>query len=203
MQTDILYIISYLENKIPTGLSFLIREFTGEFNSFDCRYIEYTPKMTYGVYYPSDSWEEIGFICEVLEQWIHQHVKDYIDDKDEIDLWDEYLKMSQHQQTKNIDFSDTGIFTYDEKQQILIALQSMNLNIMQNFQLNTEQLKLLNDGIKYLAEGVDRLNKMDWRTILIGQFFTIATAIATNPQQFTALYHMFINVIHIIYTLPQ
>ena len=62
---------------------------------------------------------------------------------------------------------------------------------------------MIADGIKYLSEGVDRLNKVDWKSILIGQFFTLATSLATNPEQFQTLYHMFIKVIQIVYILPS
>jgi len=126
-----------------------------------------------------------------------------LEDKNTIDLWAEYLKTNRFQQRPHqINFDDISDFTRDEKQQILIGLQSLQISITQQFQLNNEQTKLLGDSIKYLAESVDRLNKVDWKSILIGQFFTVATALASNPHQFDALYNMFLKVIQVVHLLP-
>jgi hypothetical protein len=163
----------------------------------------YSPAFEYSKFFPNvDHWP-IEDICRVLNTWVEAHISAYLDDKEEIDLWEEYLRLASYQQTETIDLTNTDNFTYDEKQQIKLAIQNLELSIAQNFSLSAEQLKLVNANLKYLAEGVDRLNKVDWKTILIGQFFTISTAIATSPHQFNQLYQMFLKVIHIIYFLPQ
>jgi hypothetical protein len=196
--------ISFLENGNKSNFSFMIRESNEQFNNFDCKYTLYTPTFPYSSYYPPVDWLNIEGICEQIQRWLFNEITPYVqDNKDEIDLWEEYLKSGTFEQTRQINFNDIADFTYDEKQQILIALQNLNLSINQNFNVSHEQAKLVNDGIKYLSEGVDRLNKLDWKSILIGQFFTIATTLATNPEQFQSLYHMFLKVIQIIYVLPK
>lgn len=194
--------ITFIENGEDTAFNFLIRQHQEAFDQFDCSYIQYAPNMPYSGYRPYNSWTYITKICDdYLQIWLRD-IQSYLEDKSTIDLWEEYAKTSQFQQTRTIDFEDKNDFSYDEKQQILLALQCLQINISQHFQIDEKQQKLISDGIKYLSDGVDRLNKVDWKSILIGQFFTIATAIASNPHQFDALYNMFLKVIQIVHVLP-
>ncbi|MES2425821.1 MAG: hypothetical protein V4560_02570 [Bacteroidota bacterium] len=194
--------ITFLENGKISPFDFVIREAANQFGLFDCKFIEYSPLMDYTSYYPENDWAEITEICGLLPQWI-KNIESYLEDKNVIDLWAEYSKTDQFQQNAAIDFQDRSAFTYDEKQQVLIGLQNLKISINQHFEVSEQQAKLIGDGIQYLAEGIDRLNKLDWKSILVGQFFTVATALASNPHQFDSLYNMFMKVIQIIPVLPM
>lgn len=190
--------IEYVENNKPTGLNFNIRISDDSFDLFNYRSIIYSPSMLYGEWFPRMNYASINDVCDQLDHWINRSLKEYISDKLEVDLWEEYQKGNSLLNINESESSDNSFFSLDEKQQIKLALNDLKLLIPQQFDINPIQLKSINQRLDYLAEGLDRLNKFDWKSILVSQFLSVGTTLALNPDQFNHLRDLFIKLLHII-----
>lgn len=69
-------------------LFFMVRTNKDDFNQFDIRYIKFAPNFPKSDYYPEQDWAWIGDVYEIFEYWLAQHVKEYLEEIDEPDLWE-------------------------------------------------------------------------------------------------------------------
>ena len=190
--------IEYVENNKPTGLKFIIRISNDSFDEFDCHNTIYSPSMRYSKWFPAGDYTDINGICEKLKNWINSDLKEYVSDKLEVDLWEEYQKGNALLNINESESSDNSFFSLNEKQQIKLSLNDLKQLIPKQFDINPLQLESINQRLDYLAEGLDRLNKFDWKSVLVNQFLNIGTALALNPDQFVHLRDLFIKLLHII-----
>lgn len=131
-------------------------------------------------------------------EWMNTDVELFSSDLKDVDLWEEYKRGSTLLTIDQSYTDNQSDFTAIERQQIRLALNDLRLNIPQHFQLEPEQLESVNNRIDYLSQAVDRLNKTDWKGILIAQYIALLTTMALNPDQAKNLYDLFIKVLHII-----
>ncbi|RZK23466.1 MAG: hypothetical protein EOO43_08440 [Flavobacterium sp.] len=190
--------IEYVENKEPTGLKFIIRISNDSFDEFDCHSTIYSPSMQYSKWFPAGDYTDIYRICEEFKNWINSDLKEYVSDKLEVDLWEEYQKGNTLLNVNESESSGNSFFSSNEKQQIKLALNDLKLLIPKQFDVNPLQLESINQRLDYLAEGLDRLTKFDWKSILVSQFLSVGTTLALNPDQFNHLRDLFIKLLHII-----
>lgn len=85
-----------------------------------------------------------------------------------------------------IDFEEYGEFKPDEKEYIKQALNELKKTSKIQLQLNESQFNALSEKIDYLSESVERLNKTDWKNIVIGSLMStlFALAITTENMKF-------------------
>ncbi|MEX8547438.1 MAG: hypothetical protein V5804_07535 [Mucilaginibacter sp.] len=190
--------IEYAENDKPTGLKFNIRISDDSFDLFNYRTIIYSPSMQYSIWFPRMNYASIDDICDQFNNWINRSLKEYIADKLEVDLWEEYQKGNTLLNVNESESGDNSFFSLNEKQQIKLSLNDLKQLIPKQFDINPLQLESINQRLDYLAEGLDRLNKFDWKSVLVNQFLNIGTTLALNPDQFVHLRDLFIKLLHII-----
>ena len=127
---------------------------------------------------------------KLFRKWLIT-IKNYIDDQNAIDLWDEYLKGNSVVYSKNIDFDNQDNFTPDEQQQLRMSINELKGLIINKFELLEEQQKIVNDRLDYLAEASVRLNKFDWKGTLVNTIMSISIALSLDTEKGKILLKLF------------
>lgn len=129
-----------------------------------------------------------------FEDWLNYDVKEYIFESSEIDLWTEYKNTSSSLNLDEIDFDNKEPFTIDEQRQISMALNELKVLITGNFEITKEQLSTVTDRFDYLDESLEKLNKINWKSLAISTMINISITLALNPDQGKKLFSLFIQV---------
>ena len=104
---------------------------------------------------------------------------------------------------KTLIIEDKSSFSIEEKQQLRLSLNDVKLLIQTNFNTTQEQQELINNRIDYLIEAVARLNKFDWKSILVSSVLAIIIALSLDIERGTQLWHLFQTALQIIPSLQN
>jgi hypothetical protein len=170
---------------------------TESFDYFSCSAIEYSPLMSANVRVSPNNPVPFYNVLNDFSTWIERDIQQYLEDESEIDLWEEYKKGTNLSDVTALIFEDTTEFTFEEKSQIKISLRELKSLIIERFVQNDNDNALIIDRITYLEESLDRLNKTDWKGILISTFFAIVIALSLDTERGKELYNLFLMVFHI------
>jgi len=113
-------------------------------------------------------------------------------------MWKEYKNGNKTLNIDNIDFNDKQAFSFDEKAQITLALNELKLLIENKFDLNEKEMSIVNARLNYLSESKERLNKFDWKSILINTIINITVALSFDTQKGQELFLLFKHAFAII-----
>ena len=142
-----------------------------------------------------------------FHMWLKNHVNAYIEDQTSIDLWDIFTNNNQSQNRNCIDFSTSEKFTEDEKIQTQLLMNEFKNLLIERFDLQEEQIKIVNARIDYLVEATKRLNKFDWKGCAINSLISIIIALSLDVEKAQQLIHLFQTAFHyttnLIMKIPQ
>jgi hypothetical protein len=111
------------------------------------------------------------------------------------------MKGEQLLGVENISFNETEDFSLEQKTQIKLGFAELKFILARDYANNDNQIKLINDRLDYLIDAVDRLNKTDWKGILISTVIGMITSLTLDRERGAELMNLFINIIHIAPTL--
>ena len=131
------------------------------FDSFHFKYVTYSPEW----FIQTGNCRFIGILLEDFQFWLKDHVNAYIEDQTSIDLWDIFTNNNRSQNLNYIDFSTSEKFTEDEKIQTQLLMNEFKNLLIERFDLQEEQIKIVNARLDYLVEATKRLNKFDWKRL--------------------------------------
>lgn len=173
-------IIRYLDSP----LRFTIRQSDDEFDKFDCRFITYTPQYFESGYFPPAIYDDFQVILDTFKNWINNEVKAFIEgQEDEDDLWDEYTRGDRSFEFANNSFDNQALFTVDEISQVAIAINELKFLINTNIAMTAEHQSIVNNRLDYLVENVGRLNKFEWKSLLLSTLIGIATTLTLDAEK--------------------
>lgn len=178
-------------------LWFEFRNSSNDFNKFDCRYTKFAPSFPATEYIPSSNWGTFDDVIAMFERWLNEVIT-YMDELTGPDLWMEFVSSEKALNLSDIDFKDKEYFNADEKKQIKLALSDLKLLLVKNFKPNDEELKSLDARLEYLGEAMDRLNKFDWKSLLISMIFSISIALSLDSEKGKQLFLFFKQVFEVI-----
>jgi hypothetical protein len=182
-------------------MKFIARTSNEDFNAFDCAWTKFAPNFPLTKYTPN-GWGEIDLIYQKFEEWLRSDVSNYISETMTPNLW-EQINLQQPIISGSVlegdDFSD---FTDEEKAQLRLALSEFRALIIENLEPTEEQLKIIDARLSYVADALDRLNRFDWRSILISTVFSISVALSLDTTRgkilFDLLKGVFSNVVYLL-----
>jgi hypothetical protein len=135
---------------------------------------------------------------EYFKGWIDQHLQEYINDCNEIDLWAEYKARVSALPSNEFDYQDHTTFTKHEKQSIKLALKELSQLILDRFVEDEKHQQIVEERLAYLAESIDRIDhKIDWKGILINTIISITIALTLDPERGQELYNLFVQVLQV------
>ncbi len=73
-------------------------------------------------------------------------------------------------------------FSFVEVQQIITALDTLQLQMESRFTLAQNQLQVLRTNIEYLKDQAKKQGRINWKQILIGTLVTLAVKLALPPE---------------------
>ncbi len=174
-------------------LEFIVRNPNRTHYEYDCRYVEFSPKFEESIYFPeTDYITNFDYICEIFEKWLKKQVTDYLDDLTEPDYWQQINDPDEFMSGNMAE--DTQFFPEHEKVQLKMAIAELKLLIIENFSPSDEQLKALDGRLHYLSDALDRLNRFDWRALILSSMMSIATALSLDTAQGKLLLGLFRKV---------
>jgi hypothetical protein len=132
---------------------------------------------------------------ELFKSWLKEVLGRYLEDESTPNMFEEYQKRSNITVIENEDFKVSEVFTLRERESIKLGLNEIKSIIAQRFTATAEQLENTNQRIAYLQEGVDRLNKTDFKGIFINTIISIMIALSLDTQKGQELYSLFMQII--------
>jgi hypothetical protein len=177
-----------------SGLQFYIANSPHSFNDFMYAETYYaagfpvtqlTPRLSSHTYIPFHD------VLLGLQKWLVTHVREYIEDMATPDHWQQYRNGAQLLNLDKIDFADQGQFSAEEKEQIAVSLNSIKLLIAERFATTDAQQADINAKIDYLISSVNRLNKFDWKSVLINTIITIIIALSLDTEKGRIMFEVF------------
>ena len=177
-----------------TPFYFSLTNSQDSYEEFECYYIQYAPEFPESQIYPDRGFVLFNFILDKFKSWVKYHIKEYELDEFEPDLWSEYKNGNTTLNFNEIDFNDKNLFTTHEKKQISMAINELKLLINKNFESTVEEQKLVNERLEYLIESTRKLNKFDWKSLVLSTVIGIATTLTLDVEKGKLLFELFRQV---------
>lgn len=166
--------------------------FPDSFDFFIPSYVTYSPRWDNDMKGRYD-WSGTFLL---FQDWLSKHVKSYIEDLNTLDLWDEYIKSNNAVCYKNIDFDSQENFTPEEQQQLQMSINELKGLVINKFQLQVEQQKIVNERLDYLITATTRLNKFDWKGVVVNTIISLIIALAFDSEKANQFIELFKVVFH-------
>lgn len=171
---------------------FLVRNPKHSYTLYATAFTQFTPGFTRNEGYNYPDWKsDIEEVYDQFSYWLENHVKLYLEEQDIPDLWSKVererkLFMSLEEDEED----DYRPFTIEEKKFIYIAIKELRVNIVNNYAHNAEEIKLIDQKLNYLTEAVERLNRFDWKSLLISTLMGIITTLSLDTNSGRALFEL-------------
>ena len=138
--------------------------------------------------------KDIHAVCRFFEKWIDKEVLPYLKNVKTPNLWD---KITQHKSLAGeltMPLSDREPFTAQEKEQLREGLSVFQRKLLIEFKHSQEQAELITERINYLTDSLDRLHRIDWKSLVISTLVSISIALSLDTMQGNRLLEMFMSV---------
>ncbi len=163
--------------------------------------------LSYPTHEPDDlikDWRYgINRIYKVFEGWIKDEVHPYLNEQLLPDLWEQLENERPLVTGSRLDEDETSPFSEDEKVQLRFATNEFKLLLTNKFKPSPPQAEVIEDRLNYLSESVDRLNRIDWRSVALQTVISISIALTLDSEQGRTLFELFKQVFsRVLYLLP-
>lgn len=186
--SDTLY--KYFEIRLKdTPMQFKVQR-KYDFNSFECQATKFTPdfSLTY-----KGSCDTIG-AYSFFGDWLKEHVQAYIENLSVPNYWE--LMEGEGQSFFSTDGKDSEFekFNKDEITRIRMSINEFKILIVKEFDPSDEEIKLINSRLKYLSDSLDRLNKFDWKGLVVSTLISISITLSMDTNTGNRLFELFKSV---------
>lgn len=174
-----------------TPMMFVIRNPEHDFHIFDCSFVGFSPSYSDSSYYPHEGFEDFENILPIFKDWLNHSINAYLEEMLIPDMWSQIESQKSIMNGSSIGSDDTSNFSFEEKTELRLALQEFRLLVAKNFTPSDEEMKLVSDRLEYLAEATNRLNRFDWRGLVISTLLSISTTLSLDTNSGRLLYGLF------------
>lgn len=174
-----------------TPLKFLIRQ-GNTFKQYDCKHVTFAPDYPVSSTYPA-AYFSIEDLEKAFIDWLNKHAKPYIANQTEPDLWQQIQLETPLVTGESMTLVDTSQFTNEERLQIKLSINEFRVLVIKQFSPSTEELELIEGRLSYLTEAVGRLNRFDWRAVVISAIISISIALTLDTESGRLLFDLFIK----------
>lgn len=184
-------------------LKFLIRNSSGNFYQLDCNYTLFAPNYPMSGFIPEQDWFDIGQIYSQFSNWLKDTVKEYFDEMLLPDHWQQLNAEKTIISGAEINSDDISKFSANEKQQLKLSINEFRLLILKTYRPTPDEIKVIDSRLEYLAESLERLNKIDWRGLAISTVMSISIALSLDTEKGKLLFGLFKQVFAKVLQLLQ
>ena len=130
------------------------------------------------------TWVGITAVRSALKEWLNKDLKDYVEDTQVPDLWSELANEASIQYSHE---DDTSEFSVEEKRQMRRAIDNFRARLISEFSPTKEALQEIDIKLQYLTDALDRLNRFDWKGVLINTTICISATLSLDTERGKAL----------------
>ena len=174
-----------------TRLAFHIYNPHDDYHKFVSRFRTFTPLNIITQYSLSKNVDEL---INKFSHWLDEHVRPCLSEMIEPDLWEQMKSQKPLISTSELTKKDKNLFSDDEKVQVKMSINEFRIALIKNFNPSSDELKVIDDRLTYLSDAVDRLNRIDWRSIAITTLIAISLTLGLDGEKAQQLYTLFQQV---------
>jgi hypothetical protein len=176
-QTAYCFTISVKNSRLVFNVSHPNRSFT----EFKCNHSTFTPGF-YLHHVLFDYKADIDFVISHLNAWLANHVTPYLEELNLPDQWQLLKEEPALFGTTAIQPGDLERFNEEEKTQARSAILEFERRIQVEFKPTAEQAEVISAQLRYLSSALDRMNRFDWRSILLSTVIGITTTLSMDTE---------------------
>ncbi|HBV85312.1 MAG TPA: hypothetical protein DEF42_01255 [Desulfosporosinus sp.] len=163
-------------------LKFWARNNPSSFTEYDCAYIMFGPEYSRTEYRPQNNWfDNIYDVYNEFREWLLNHVKLYLEELSAPDLWSNQSDNPQAAFGMS-EYEDFTMFTNEERVELEDAVRRFRYRIQETFEPTQDEFALIDSKLNYLLESADRLNKFEWKSVLLSTLIGIATTMSLDAS---------------------
>jgi hypothetical protein len=209
-ETQSIFIIQFMTTSLRFAASTLpgnLHLFTVRYSCFDVGF----PLRNYEVtIYQDDNMKNVTHECGIsdvytaFDGWLRGHVKPYIDEMAQPDLWTQIEQQKQLVSADPLTDYETSRFTEAEKQQVRASVGQFRVLICESFNPTQEQLEVIDQKLDYLVAATDRpINRFDWKGIALSTVIAVAIQLSLDTDRGRQLFELFKQVFSgVLHLLP-
>ena len=169
-----------------TPMWFLAKDNLDNYDVFRFEFTRFTPT------FPTWSSEKYIYFETVQSEfgsWLDQ-VKQYLDKFAVPNLW-EQIEAPKRLFSFDAVEQETGSYSDDEKAALRSSLKTAKLLITERYSPSEDQVEIINERFDYLDQSLDRLNKRDWKGVLLATVISISITLSLDTEAGAALLELF------------
>jgi hypothetical protein len=174
-------------------LYFGIIESQDSFDSFKYKHVRFSPGLPETT--PQGYNSTFSNILNVFERWVKNDLNEYLNEAHIPDMLEGLLSSNGSFSMNTIDFNSNELFTFEERRLLKVGLEEIKTLVKESLNLTEGEFSILNSRIDYLEEASDRLNKFDWKGVLISTVLSIITTLTLDTEKGRVLYDLFSKVL--------
>ncbi|MDY7396942.1 hypothetical protein UMM65_16975 [Aureibaculum sp. 2210JD6-5] len=182
---------------------FIVRNSTSNYELFDFQYTEYGSDFALSPIFPNDEFTEFDIVANEFEEWLNTTLSEYLNDQNDIDLWSQLKYNTKSLDINSIDFDNKEEFLIEEKKQVKLAINELKLLINHRFNISESEREIVSDRLDYLINATERLNKYDWKSLVISTLISISVALSFDTEKGKLLFELFRKVFLQIQNIGQ
>ena len=118
------------------------------------------------------------------------------------DLWAVSQQENEVFGIPTFDLSETPDYSSKDKDILRIAVAAFRSRLIESFHPEKDQLDQIDQRLNYLTKSIDRLNKIDWKSLLLSTVIGIATSLSLDTERGRLLFEIarqvFSNAMHLL-----
>jgi hypothetical protein len=138
-------------------------------------------------------WHSFFVVEHAYQDWLDTHVKNYIQEAQLPDLWENVQNYIGTIGVSNVADVDSSDFSVEERREIKSALTDFKRVITEKFQVDAQQYYFINQRLDYLTKAVDRLKRFDWQGLAVSTLISIAVNLGVDTEGGRHLYSLFVQ----------
>lgn len=175
---------------VGSEMEFFVKASFDSYSELKSKYSKMASEFPLTPWFPRNGYGDFEEVTEHLANWLNDHVGLWLEDKNEPDLWAEALgqsKLDDYEIPEQVEET----FSEEERLQVRVSLSNVRVLIQEEFKPSEAQMKVVDQRLEYLGAALDRLNKFDWRGVLLSTIIGIATNLSLDTTSGAALKDLF------------
>jgi len=174
-----------------TPLQFMVLTAPHSFNLFRCVHSLHAPNWPNSQPWPRERYTDLNMIERQLGVWFSEVVGPYEEEQTVPDFWSEAQANGAPFLPSFADPKAGEKFSAQEKALLRLAIADVGEEIKKQLKPTEAELKLINERLEYMNQALDRLNRFDWKNILISTMIGIVTTLTLDTARGALLYRIF------------
>lgn len=193
----------FIMEHLGTRFRYGVRAQGDHFEEFDVKFTQMAPSFPLSDFLSIAGYRTVAGLYSDFQSWLRKHLKPYLSDLAEPDLWAQIQSQAPIVSNEPVGSDDLEPFTQPEQAQLRMAIKEFRQLIIDKFEHTEEHLSLIDDRLDYLAESLDRLNRIDWRSVAFSTLVSVTSTLSLNNEQGNQLYELFKQVFSNVVRLLQ